>query len=76
VASVSAVALLPDEIGDVIPMLGPVFEIRATLHKTSINARGEVWQLPPGTVFSADLVRRRWPLYRWLLRSESDRPNA
>ncbi len=76
VTSVSAVALLPDEIGDLIPMLGPVFEIRATLHETSINARGEVWQLPPGTVFSADLVRRRWPLYRWLLRSEPDRPNA
>ena len=76
VVSVSAVALLPDDIGDVMPVLGPVFEIRATLHETSISARGEVWQLPPGTVFAADLVRRRWPLYRWLLRSESDQPNA
>ncbi len=76
VVSVSAVALLPDEFGVVIPATGPVFEIRATLRSTSINARGEVWQLPPGTVFTADLVRRRWPLYKWLLRSEPARPNA
>lgn len=69
ITTVSAVALPAHEIAVSIPISGPVFEIRAALERTTISARGSVWQLPPGTAFEADLVRRRWPLYRWLLRS-------
>ena len=46
-----------------------VFEIRATLATDAIADGGHAWKLPPGTSISADIVRRRWPLYRWLWRS-------
>jgi len=69
VTAVSAVALPAHEIDVPIPVSGPVFEIRAALDRTTIAARGGVWQLPPGTSFEADLIQRRWPLYQWLLRS-------
>lgn len=69
VTSVSAVALPAHEIDVPISISGPVFEIRAALDQTTIVARGSVWRLPPGTSFEAKLIRRRWPLYQWLLRS-------
>jgi membrane fusion protein len=72
ITTVSAVALPAHEIDVSIQISGPVFEIRAALERTTITARGGVWRLPPGTVFEADLVRRRWPLYRWLLRATAD----
>ena len=46
-----------------------VFQIRATLATGAIDDGGYAWKLPPGTSVSADIVRRRWPLYRWLWRS-------
>ena len=78
ITSVSAVAIPKHGIDSGISIAGPVFEIRAALASTSIQARGDVWPLPPGTVFEADLMRRRWPLYRWLLRSvtDSESPHA
>jgi len=78
ITSVSGVAIPRHEIDAVIPIAGPVFEIRAALTSVIIQARGDVWALPPGTVFEADLIRRRWPLYRWLLRSatNNESPNA
>jgi len=78
VTMVSAIALSAGEIGIATPLVGPVFEVRAALDATTISARGEVWALPPGTVFNADLVRRRWPLYRWLWRSgrAADKPHV
>lgn len=78
ITSVSAVAIPRHEIDAVIPVAGPVFEIRAALTSAIIQARGDAWALPPGTVFEADLIRRRWPLYRWLLRSatSNESPNA
>jgi membrane fusion protein len=72
ITSVSAVAIPGHEVDSGIVVAGPVFEIRAALTSASIQARGDVWPLPPGTVFAADLIRRRWPLYRWLLRSITD----
>lgn len=69
ITSISAAALAAHEVDAVIPLPGPVFEIRAALDATAVEARGTVWNLPPGTVVAADLVRRRWPLYRWLLRA-------
>ena len=78
VTTVSAIALSAGETGVATPIAGPVFEIRAALDATTISARGEVWALPPGTAFNADLVRRRWPLYLWLWRSgrAADKPHA
>ena len=48
---------------------GPVFVIRARLGDTAIRSGNRSWPLAPGTSFEADVVRGRWPLYRWLLRS-------
>lgn len=72
IKSVSAVSISMREIDAGIAVKGPVFEIRAALESSTINARGDAWSLPPGTVFTADLIRRRWPVYRWLLRSLTD----
>ncbi|MDH3531743.1 MAG: HlyD family secretion protein [Gammaproteobacteria bacterium] len=69
ITSVSAAAIPAREASIQISVPGPVFEIRAALETTHISARGEAWTLPPGTVFAADLLRRRWPLYRWFLRA-------
>jgi membrane fusion protein len=71
VYSVSAVALPAEEIDPGVPISGPVFEVRASLRDHSVKARGRAWTLQPGTSFTADLVRHRWPLYRWLWRSMS-----
>jgi membrane fusion protein len=66
VRTVSAAAIPAAEIDSGLSISGPVFEVRASLQENGINVRGRVWSLPPGTSFRADLVRRRWPLYRWL----------
>lgn len=71
VLSVSAAAVPAEEIDPGLPVSGPVFEVRAALRQGTVKVRGRVWALPPGTSFTADLVRHRWPLYRWLWRSVS-----
>ncbi len=78
VTSVSAVAQLGEEIGGMLSIKGPVFEIRASLVASTQHGGGRIRSLPPGTSFRADLIRRRWPLYRWLLRSATgaDAANA
>ena len=68
---VSAAAVPAREIDSGLSIDGPVFELRASLQESGIRVRGRYWSLPPGTSFTADLVRRRWPLYRWLWRSVS-----
>jgi membrane fusion protein len=69
VSSIAAAALPPAELGAALPIAGKVFEIRAAIDGPAIVADGRQWSLSPGTTFGADLIRRRWPLYRWLLRS-------
>ena len=74
VTAISTVALPPNEAVADVPLQGPVFVIRARLRHTAIRAGNRSWPLAPGTSFEADLVRARWPLYRWLLRSLSGDP--
>lgn len=74
VTAISTVVLPPDEIDADLPVTGPVFVVRARLRHARIRAGGRSWPLPPGTSFQADLVRGRWPLYRWLLRAVSGDP--
>lgn len=74
VTAISTVALPPAEIDTDVPLTGPAFVVRARLRHAAIEAGGRRWLLPPGTSFEADLVRARWPLYRWLLRSVSGDP--
>ncbi len=78
VTSVSGVAQPGEEIGGMLSIRGAVFEIRASLVVSSQHGGGGIRALPPGTSFRADLIRRRWPLYRWLLRSAigADTANA
>lgn len=71
VTSISDVVLAPDEVDANLLLTGPVFVVRARLGHGAIRAGKRSWPLPPGTSFQADLVRARWPLYRWLLRSVS-----
>jgi hypothetical protein len=46
-----------------------VFEVRAAIADNSIEALGSSWPLSPGTSFKADVIRRQYRLYEWLLRS-------
>ncbi len=73
VTSVSAAALTPAEIPAPLELDGPVFEVRASLASNGMKVPGTDRALPPGTVFEADIVQYRQPLYRWLLRGLADR---
>lgn len=68
VTSVSSVAIVPGELRVPLALSGPVFEVRARLDETHINAFNTAWPLAPGTSFQADLVQRRYKLYEWFLR--------
>ena len=74
VTAISTIVLPPDQVDADLPLTGPVFVVRARLRHARIQAGGRSWPLAPGTSFQADLVRARWPLYRWLLRSASGDP--
>ena len=72
VASISQIALLPSELDVPLSIVGPVFEVRATLDRQYIAANGKEWPLAAGTSFQADVVQRRYRLYEWLLRLRQD----
>lgn len=72
VSRVSTIALLATELAVPLPIKGPVFEVRATIDTDSIHAFGSSWPLAPGTSFQADVIRQRYRLYQWLLRSIRD----
>jgi membrane fusion protein len=69
IESLSPAAVPAHEIVTGVSGAGPVFEIRATLEREEVVAKGRAWNLHAGTTVSADIVRHRWPLYRWFLRS-------
>lgn len=69
VTSVSSIAIVPQEVRVPLVLAGPVFEVRARLDDSSVNAFNASWQLVPGTSFQADLIQRRYRLYEWLLRA-------
>ena len=71
IASVSPVAIPANEIAAGSSGVGPVFEIRASLRDEEVIAKGRAWKLHAGTTVNADIVRHRWPLYRWFWRSVS-----
>lgn len=75
VTAISTIALPPDQVDADLPLAGPVFVVRARLRHARIQAGSRSWPLAPGTSFQADLVRARWPLYRWLARSASGEPS-
>ncbi len=69
VSQVSPIALLASDLAVPLPIKGPVFEVRASIADESIDALGSSWPLSPGTSFQADVIRQRFRLYQWLLRS-------
>jgi len=69
VSEVSTIALLASDVAVPLPIKGPVFEVRASIASDSIDALGSSWPLAPGTSFQADVIRQRYRLYQWLLRS-------
>ena len=69
VTSVSSVAIVPREVRVPLALSGPVFEVRAKLSQSHVQAFNANWSLVPGTSFQADLVQRRYRLYEWLLRA-------
>ena len=69
VSQVSPIALLASDLAVPLPIKGPVFEVRASITDDSIDALGSSWPLSPGTSFQADVIRQRFRLYQWLLRS-------
>jgi membrane fusion protein len=69
VSQVSTIALLAADLTVPLPIRGPVFEVRASIDKASVEGLGTSWPLAPGTSFHADVIRRRYRLYQWLLRA-------
>lgn len=69
VTSVSNIAIVPMEVSVPLALAGPVFEVRARLDVTHIEAFNAIWPLAPGTSFQADLIQRRYKLYEWILRA-------
>ena len=69
VSEVSTIALMASDLAVPLPITGPVFEVRASIADDSIDALGSSWPLSPGTSFQADVIRQRFRLYQWLLRS-------
>lgn len=49
-----------------------VYEVRARIDPEAQKAFGPWVRLPQGASFSADIVRHRWPLYRWAARALSE----
>jgi membrane fusion protein len=69
VKSVSSVAIVPREVRAPLALSGPVFEVRAKLNESDIEAFDAIWPLAPGISFQADLIQRRYRLYQWFLRA-------
>ena len=69
ISEVSTIALLASDLTVPLPIEGPVFEVRASIRDDRIDALGSSWPLAVGTSFRADVIRRRYRLYQWLLRS-------
>jgi len=69
ISNVSQIALLSSDLVVPLPINGPVFEVRASISDTTIEALGSSWPLLPGTSFKADVIRQRYRLYQWLIRS-------
>jgi membrane fusion protein len=69
VSSVTRLAVLPRDVRAPIAVAGPVFEIRARISQQLQN-RMNAGSLPGiGAPFTADIIRHRYRLYEWLLRS-------
>ena len=69
--SVTRLAVLPQDVRAPIAVAGPVFEIRARISR-QFESRLEVGSLPGiGAPFTADIIRHRYRLYEWLLRSRA-----
>jgi membrane fusion protein len=69
VSSVTRLAVLPRDVRAPIAVAGPVFEIRARISRQLQN-RMNAGLLPGiGAPFTADIIRHRYRLYEWLLRS-------
>lgn len=69
VSEVSTIALLASDLTVPLPIRGPVFEVRASIDRASVEGLGSSWPLAPGTSFQADVIRRRYRLWQWLLRA-------
>lgn len=71
VFSVTRLAILPREVRVPVAIAGAVFEVRAKISGSVANALGTDTLPGVGASVSADIVRQRYRLYQWLLRSRS-----
>lgn len=59
--------LLPGEARFPVPIVEPVYRVRAQLHSQSIEVEGEFRNLAPGLTFKADILHSERTLVEWLL---------
>lgn len=68
VSFVSATPVPASAAGIAAKDVGNVYEVRARITPSARDAFAAWYELPHGASFSADIVRDRWPLYRWAMR--------
>ena len=68
VSSVAATPVPSAAAGVIAARAANVYEVRARIDVPARSAFLPWSQLPHGATFTADIVRDRWPLYRWAMR--------
>lgn len=68
VSFVAATPVPPAAAGIAATRAANVYEVRARIDAAARSAYLPWSQLPHGASFTADIVRDRWPLYRWAMR--------
>ncbi len=71
VFSVTRLAILPRDVRVPVNIAGAVFEVRAKIRGSVANALSTGALPGIGAAVSADILRQRYRLYQWLLRSRS-----
>lgn len=67
ISEISRVILKPDELSVPIPLSEPVYRLKVSLHKKSIDVGNESIQLQPGLLLEGDIILDNRYLIDWLI---------
>jgi membrane fusion protein len=67
VTEISRTSLRPEEFAVQLPLVEPMYRIKARLDRQSLGARGSEYPLQAGMLLEADILMEDRPLWAWLL---------